>query len=95
MAAVLEEMEDWEPLAGWLNIRRSTVNNINNNCPSFQRAQCQWRELVKTYCDMNADGDPYKTAADIAVILDSKMYKRKQAQDLKQLVFTSEFMTTI
>ena len=88
-------MEDWETLSHWLNIRRSTINNINNNCPSFHHVQCQWRELVKTYCDMNAAGNPYKAAADIAVILYSKMYKRKQACDLEQLIFTSEFMTTI
>ena len=87
-------MKDWEKLSHWLNIDRSTINNINKNCPSFHHAQCQWRELVETYCDMSADGDPYKTAADIAVILDSKMYKKKQAWDLKQLVFTSEFVRT-
>ena len=66
IAAVLEELEDWEALAGWLDIRMATINNINKNCPSFGRAQCQWRELVKTYCHGNAAGDPYRTAADIA-----------------------------
>ena len=94
IAEVLEELEDWEALAGWLNIRRSAVNNINRNCASFQRAQCQWRELVKTYCDMNTDDDPYKTVADIADLLDNKMGKKRHAQRLKQLVLTSEFMTT-
>ena len=88
-------MEGWEALAGWLDIRIATINNIDKNCPSFQHAQCQWRELVKTYCDGNAAGDPRKTAVDIADILDSKMGKKKQAQKLKQLEFTSEFITTI
>ena len=72
----------------------AAINNINKNCPSFQRAQCQWRELVKTYCDGNGGGDPYRTAADIADILDSKMGKKRQAQKLKQLEFTSKFVTT-
>ena len=94
IAAVLEEVEDWEALAGWLDIRIATINNINKNCPSFDRAQCQWRQLVRTYCDLDGAGDPYKTAADIAIVLDSKMDKKSQAQKLKQLEFTSEFMTT-
>ena len=84
-------MGDWEELANWLNIDRATINNINMNCPSYNRAQCQWRQLVRTYCDGDADGDPYKTAADIADILYRKMGKKKQAQKLRQLEFTSEF----
>ena len=95
IAAVLEEVEDWEALAHWLDIRMATINNINTNCALFQRAQCQWRQPVKTYCDGNAAGDPYKTAADIAIALDSKMAKKSQAQKLKQLEFTSEFITAI
>ena len=86
IAAVLEELEDWEALAQWLDITRATINNINKNCG---RAQCQWRELVKTYCDGNG-GDPRKAAVDIANILSSKMGKKKQAQILSRLEFTSE-----
>ena len=91
IAAVLEEVEDWKTLAGWLNIRKATINNINKNCPSFELAQCTWRELVETYCDGDGGGNPYKTAADIAAILDRKMYKRNQSQQLKRLEFSSEF----
>ena len=87
-------MEGWETLAAWLDIDRATINNINKNCPSYQIAQCMWRQLVETYCDGDGDGDPYKTAADIADILDSNMRKKKQAQKLRQLEFTSELMTT-
>ena len=80
-------------LAGWLKITRATINNININCPSYQRAQCQWRELVETYCDGKPPGDPYKTAADIAIALESKMGLKSLAQKLIQLKFTSEFIT--
>ena len=95
IAAVLEELEDWKALASGLNIARATTDNINKNCPSFSRTLCQWRELIYTYCDTNAAGDPYKTATDIADILDRKMGKRRQAQYLKQLQFTSEFENNI
>ena len=87
----LNEVEDWKELACWLDIERATINNININCAPHELVQCTWRELVQTYCDMNAAGDPDRTAADIAVVLDHKMHKKKQAQDLKQLKFTSEF----
>lgn len=90
IASVLEEVEDWKALAGWLDIERATINNININCPTIELAQCTWRELVKTYCD-KIGGDPDRTAADIVFALDRKMHKRKQAQDLRQLKFTSEF----
>ena len=93
ITAVLNEIEDWKALAGWLDIERATINSININCPSFELAQCTWRELVETYCD-KIGGDPDRTAAHIAVILDRKMRKRKQAQQLKQLEFTSEFNWT-
>ena len=93
MSSVLEELEDWKTLAGWLDIRKATINNINRNCASFELAQCTWRELVETYCDGDGGGDPYITASDIADILDSEMGKKSQAQRLKQLEFTSEFMT--
>ena len=95
MAKVLEEVEDWEALAGWLDFNKATINNINKNCPFLERAQCQWRELVETYCNMNTAGDPYHTATDIADILDSKMGEKRQAQKLKELVFTGEFMISI
>lgn len=91
ISAILEELEDLDVLAAWLNIRMIT---IKEKCQSSVKyAECQWRELVKAYYDMNAAGDPYKTAADIADILDKKMSKKKQAQQLKQLIFTSEFVT--
>ena len=93
IAAVLEEVEDWEALAHWLKIRVATINDINKNCASFQHAQCKWNGLVRVSCDRNA-GDPLKTVAYIADVL-SKMDKKKQGRSLKNLPFTSEFCDVV
>lgn len=89
IAAVLEELEDWEALADQLGIARATMTNIRMTCATFGRAQCHQRLLVKTYCDMHADGDPHKTATDIANILSDRMGKKRQAK-LKELKIASE-----
>ena len=86
MAAVLEQVGDWETLTGLLDITRSAIDNINKNCASFERAQCQWRELVKTYCDKIQSGNPYDAATGIARIL-RRMQKTKEAHEMKQLDF--------
>ena len=92
IAAVLEELEDWQELAYRLDIQIAAINSINKNCASFERAQCQWRQLVGTYCAKYAAGDPRKTAEAMADILGSKMSMKSQAGRLKNLVFTSEFV---
>lgn len=95
MSDVLEDLDDWETLTDCLDITRSAIDNINKNCPSYERAQCQWRELVKTYCaDKIPSGDPYEAAAGIASSL-HYMKRESKAQTLKELHFctttTSEF----
>ena len=88
---ILQELEDWQELAGWMGIKAADITNIKKNCQSsVVHAQCQWRNLVKRYCYMNAADNPYKAAADIADILESKMGKKNQAQKLKNLPFTRE-----
>lgn len=76
-------MEDWEALADQLGIARATMTNIRMTCATFGHAQCHQRLLVKTYCDMHADGDPHKTATDIANILSDRMGKKRQVNKLK------------
>lgn len=91
---MLEEVEDWDALANWLNIKIAIINNIKKNCETFESAQCKWRQLVRKCCDKN-DGDPYETAEAIAYKLESKMDKKTTARKLKELVFTSEFRYSV
>lgn len=87
IAGVLEEVEDWEALAGWLNIGTA---NIRQNCAlTITVAQCCRRKLVKTYCDRLTSSDPYKAASGIAHELESKMRIKNIAQKLRELKFTS------
>ena len=87
IAGLLEEVENWEALAGWLNIR---TTNIKQNCAlTITVAQCYRRKLVETYCSRLTSSDPYKAASSIAHELESKMRIRNIAQKLRELKFTS------
>ena len=94
MAKVFEEEDYWETLTNSLNITKSAIVNINKNCALVKRAECQWRELVKTYYQKIPSGDPYKAATDIANKLHD-MQKTKEAELMEQLHFctatTGEF----
>ena len=87
--AVLEEVEDWEGLAGRLDIN---IITIRNNCgTSTDQARCYRRQLVRTYCDRLPSGDPNKVATDFALILD-KMGKKSKAKKLRELSFGGELL---
>ena len=80
---ILEEVQDWEGLAGRLNIE---INSIKTNCgTSTDQARCYRRQLVRTYCDRVPSGDPRQVATEIAFVLDVKMKKKKQAQKLREM----------
>ena len=85
MVAVLEEVADWEGLAGQLNI--NTIN-IKHDCVAPALAQCYRREVVKAYCN-RFDDDPYQVASDIADALD-RQNNRRQAKAIRNLKFTRE-----
>ena len=71
----LEDVEDWETLAGWLGVN---ANLIKENCAtSTALGQCYRRELVKTYCDQRGS-DPEGVKKDIRHVLESKMGIKKQ-----------------
>lgn len=94
IAKILQDLDDWDEFAGRLNIEQGTITNIGKNCRvSNNLAKCQWRELVKTYCDMN-DRDFHKTVANMTDIL-HEINKKRQAQKLRQLEPTSELVTQL
>ena len=88
IAKALEEVSDWDALAGWLNINSDI---IRTNCgPFLGLGQCYRRELVKTYCDRLPLGNSYQAADDIANVLEFNMEEKRQAQALRDLHFSSE-----
>ena len=94
IARVLEEVEDWEALAGWLDIR---TTNIWQNCAYSPAvvAQCYRRKLVETYCSRLTSSDPYKVASGIAHKLENKMRIKNIAQTLRELKFESELLSNM
>lgn len=79
MAKVLENVRDWEGLAGMLHIDSET---IKENCVrSLLWAQCYRRELVRTYCHRH----PYTFGEDIAGVLEYDMKEYYVAESVRQL----------
>lgn len=90
---VLEVVEDWEGLAGRLNI---DAHAIRTNCgTSIDQAHCYRRRLVRIYCDKLTSGDPRQVAVDIALVLDVQMTKKKQAQKLRKLFNSKLFCPSV
>ena len=90
---VLEEVQDWEGLAGRLDIETSS---IKTNCgTSTDQARCYRRWLVRTYCDRLSSGDPRQVATEISLVLDVKMKKKKQAQKLRDMSFGGKLIKSI
>ena len=88
---VLLEVDNWESLAGWLEISHY---NIRTNCAlGSEPASCFRRTLIEIYCDQQEPGDMYQIANDFAQVLDIDMDKRRQADTLKLLVFTGPGMS--
>lgn len=72
----LEDVKDWEALAGWLNV---STQPIKENCivTTTAVAQCHRRSLVATYCDL-IGGDAERVKADIRHVLQIEMRIKKQ-----------------
>ena len=83
MCQVLADVEDWQGLAGWLNVETITIEErcASSNSP----AMCCRRELVRRYCNRLLS-QPRKIAEDVAQVLERMDHKR-QAEELRQLKF--------
>ena len=84
IAVVLEDVRNWETLAGLLNINSHI---IKTNCaPSTDEwAQCYRRKLVETYCEQQSSGDPRVVAIKLADKLEEDMGLKRQADKLRSL----------
>lgn len=82
MVEVLQDVQDFHGLAGWLNIAM-TVNNIEDKCDRFSLSyhKCCMRKLVQHYCQ---NSDLKQTKFDIADALKKMKYTR-QANKLLEI----------
>lgn len=86
---VLEEVQDWEGLAGRLNLDTISIRTYCDT--TIWQAQCYRRQLVRAHCDSLPHGDPRKVAKSIALMLD-RMKKMRQANKLRELNFSSKLL---
>ena len=88
---MLEEVEDWEGLAGRLSLE--TIPIKTNCATSTDQASCYRRLLVRTHCDSLPSGDPGKVAKTITLMLD-RMKKKKQAKKMRDLIFSCKLLSS-
>lgn len=85
----MEDVENWDTLAGWLRISDATI--VDACTSSSTVSQCYRRKLVETYCHMLSSGDARKVVSDIADVLESEMEMWKLAERLRVLKLDSEY----
>ena len=87
---VLTEMDDWETLAGLLDLRQGVINGIKTEClrESGGLAICYPRKLVRSYCDETSK-HLAEVARDIAYILERNMASNTKPDRLKSMSLVS------
>lgn len=80
IAGTLADVEDWERLAGSLNINSMEIWTDCAHHPS--PAMCRRRKLVRRYCDSQQSGSPRVVAEDIAAEL-GRMGCARQGANLR------------
>ena len=88
---VLQEVRDWEELAGRLSL--DTIPIKTNCATSTDQASCYRRQIVRAHCDSLPSGDPRKVAKTIALMLD-RMKKKRQAEKIKDLIFSRKLFAS-
>ena len=88
ISSVLMRVEDWEGLAGWLNVDKPVIIRIKTDCirDSGSLADCYRKKLVEHYCESTAQS-PLQIARDMARVLENKMSNKKVASQLQHLTF--------
>ena len=85
---VLREVNDWEKLAGLLDLGQGVINGIKTEClrESGDLAICFRRKIVRAYCDETSK-KLAEVARDIAHTLERDMASKRQADRLKRIFF--------
>ena len=80
-------MDDWEKLAGWLDLGQGVINKIKTNCRRESDGfACYRRKLVRAYCDETSKNS-VEVARYIADILEMEMASKSQADRLRSILF--------
>ena len=84
--SVLTEVEDWEGVAGILEINTFAI--VQGCRDSLVVLKCRWRKVVQEYYDRQTSDNPCQVACDIARVLERfTPPKVKQANRLKDIHF--------
>lgn len=89
---MLNEVSDWEQLAGLLDLRQSKLNDIGVVCKG-ELLTCYHRRLVRSYCEMTSKS-AVEVNSDIVHVLEKKMKLAGTAHKLSALPF-SEYFTIV
>ena len=87
ISKVLSDVDDWEELAGWLDLASGPIQAECLPKLNGAKHKCYRRSLVRRYCDKCLSGSPEEVAEQIAQVLDEKMDLKRKAQKLRELRF--------
>ena len=80
------EVNDWEQLAGLLDLRQSKLHDIHVVCKG-ELLTCYHRRVVRSYCEMTSKSE-IEVNSDIGYILEMKMKLVETAHKLRALSFS-------
>ena len=88
---VLSGVDDWEGLAGWLDIASGLIQAECQPKMNGAKHECYRRSLVLRYCQKS--GSREEVVENIAQVLEEKMGNNWKAQELRKLIFGECRMT--
>ena len=88
---VLSGVDNWEGLAGWLDIESDPILTKCRSKSNGAKHECYRSSLVRRYCQKS--GSREETVDNIAQVLEEKMNNKWKAQELRKLRFGECRMT--
>ena len=83
----LSGVDNWEGLAGWLDIESSPIQSECQPKLNGAKHECYRRSLVQRYYNKHPSEGPKEVAEHIAQVLEEKMGHKLQADQLRELRF--------
>ena len=91
ISKVLSGVEDWEELAGWLNIASGPIQRECLSKLNGVKHKCYRSLLVRYYCQKS--GSREEVVKNIVQVLEEEMDNNLKAQELRKLKFRECRMT--
>ena len=88
---VLSGVDNWEGLAGWLDIASDPILTKCQSKLNGAKHECYRSSLVRRYCQIS--GSREEVVENIAQVLEEKMNNKWKAQELRKLTFGECRMT--